>query len=91
MIDGTIDICRAFHLPGESLRHIVSGCSHVAKGEYLHRHGLASNKVMLSVWWDWKEIVHYELSPPGKTIDSDLYCQQLMKLKKLWRKTGRIR
>jgi len=25
------------------------------------------------VWWDWKGIVHYELLPPCKTIDSDLY------------------
>ena len=25
---------------------------------------------------------HYERLPPGKTIDYDLYCQQLMRLKK---------
>ncbi|GBP44598.1 Dolichyl-diphosphooligosaccharide--protein glycosyltransferase subunit 2 [Eumeta japonica] len=31
--------------------------------------------------WDWKDIIHYELLPPGKAINSDLYCQQLMKLK----------
>ncbi|CAK1595888.1 unnamed protein product [Parnassius mnemosyne] len=36
---------------------------------------------MLCVWWDWKGIVYYELLPSGKTIDSDLYCQQLMRLK----------
>ncbi|RVE44451.1 hypothetical protein evm_010855 [Chilo suppressalis] len=28
--DGTADICRACRRPGESLRHIVSGCSHLA-------------------------------------------------------------
>ncbi|KAA5618058.1 hypothetical protein F3H11_34520 [Pseudomonas aeruginosa] len=36
--DGTVDICRACHRPGESIRHIVSGCSRFANGEYLHRH-----------------------------------------------------
>lgn len=43
--------------------------------------GLTSKKVMLCVWWDWKGIVHYELLSPGQTINSDLYCQQLMRLK----------
>ncbi|XP_063825313.1 uncharacterized protein LOC135074861 [Ostrinia nubilalis] len=40
--DGTVDICRACHRPGESLRHIISGCSHLANGEYLHRHNLVA-------------------------------------------------
>lgn len=43
--------------------------------------GLTPRKVMLSVWWDWKGIVHHELLEPGQTIDSTLYCQQLMRLK----------
>ncbi|GBP70079.1 Mariner Mos1 transposase [Eumeta japonica] len=42
--------------------------------------GLTRNKLMLCVWWDWKGIIHYEFLPPGKTIKSDLYCQQLMRL-----------
>ncbi|XP_011141333.1 histone-lysine N-methyltransferase SETMAR-like [Harpegnathos saltator] len=37
-------------------------------------------KIMLCVWWDCKGIVHYELLPPGETINSDLYCQQLARL-----------
>ncbi|GBP18720.1 Histone-lysine N-methyltransferase SETMAR [Eumeta japonica] len=28
-----------------------------------------------------KSIIHNELLPPGKTINGDLYCQQLMRLK----------
>ncbi|RVE41606.1 hypothetical protein evm_013746 [Chilo suppressalis] len=36
--DGTLDVCRACHRPGESLGHIISGCSRLANGEYLHRH-----------------------------------------------------
>lgn len=43
--------------------------------------GLTLNKVMLSIWWDWKGIVYYEVLLPGETIDSDLYCQQLIRLK----------
>ena len=42
---------------------------------------LTPRKVMLSVWWDWKGIVHHELLEPGQTINSTLYCQQLMQLK----------
>lgn len=36
--DGTVDICRACHSPGESIRYIISGCGRLANGEYLHRH-----------------------------------------------------
>ncbi|CAH2264878.1 jg5707 [Pararge aegeria aegeria] len=36
--------------------------------------------MMLCVWWDWKGINH-ELLPPGRIIDSELYCEQLMRLK----------
>jgi len=43
--------------------------------------GLTPKKVILCVWWDWKRIVHYELLS-GKTIDSNLYCQQLMRSKR---------
>ncbi|GBP86613.1 Histone-lysine N-methyltransferase SETMAR [Eumeta japonica] len=43
--------------------------------------GLIRNKLMLSVWWDWKGIIHYELLPPGKSINSNLYCQQLLRFK----------
>ena len=41
-----------------------------------------SEQSMVCVWWDWKGIVHYKLLPSGKTIYSDLYCQQLMRLRK---------
>jgi len=41
----------------------------------------AKKKMVLCVWGDRKRIVHYELLPLGKTIDSDLYCQQLMRFK----------
>lgn len=38
-------------------------------------------KIMLSVWWDWKGVVHFELLPKNETINSAKYCQQLDRLK----------
>ena len=40
------------------------------------------NKIMLSVWWDWKGIVYFEQLPKNQTIISNVYCRQLMKLDK---------
>lgn len=34
-------------------------------------------KVMLSVWWDVKGVVFFQLLPRNQTINSDFYCQQL--------------
>ena len=37
-------------------------------------------KVRLSLWWDYKGIVYFELLPLNRTINSSVYCQQLNKL-----------
>ncbi|GFX27074.1 histone-lysine N-methyltransferase SETMAR [Trichonephila clavipes] len=37
-------------------------------------------KVLLSVWWNYKGIVYFELLPPNRTINSDVYIEQLTKL-----------
>ena len=37
---------------------------------------------MLCVWWDFKGIVYFELLPCNQTINSNVYCRQLMKLDK---------
>lgn len=34
-------------------------------------------RVMLSVWWGIKGVIHWELVPAGATADADLYCDQL--------------
>ena len=39
-------------------------------------------EVMLSVWWDFKGIIHLELLPRNQTINSNVYCRQLIKLDK---------
>ncbi|KAL9873347.1 histone-lysine N-methyltransferase SETMAR-like isoform 1-T2 [Glossina fuscipes fuscipes] len=43
--------------------------------------GLTARKVLLCIWWDWKGIIYYELLPYGQTLNSDLYYQQLDRLK----------
>ena len=35
---------------------------------------------MLSVWWDWKGMVFFELLTKNQTIILDVYCHQLNKL-----------
>ncbi|GFW38077.1 histone-lysine N-methyltransferase SETMAR [Trichonephila clavipes] len=42
--------------------------------------GLATRKVLLCIWWDWKGIIYYELLACSQTLNSDL-CQQLDRLK----------
>lgn len=37
---------------------------------------------MLSVWWDFKGIIFYELLKNKKTINADKYCSQLDNLRK---------
>ena len=32
------------------------------------------------MWWDYKVIVNFELLPPNRTINSDVYIEQLTKL-----------
>ncbi|GBP62361.1 hypothetical protein EVAR_47246_1 [Eumeta japonica] len=36
---------------------------------------------MLCICWDWENIIHYELLPSDKIINSDFYCQQLIRFK----------
>ena len=43
--------------------------------------GLTARKVALCAWWDWQGIIHYVLLPYGQTLNSDLYYQQLDRLK----------
>ncbi|XP_043529541.1 histone-lysine N-methyltransferase SETMAR-like [Frieseomelitta varia] len=43
--------------------------------------GLHPKKVLMSICWDWKGVIHYELLPQGETINSTKYCAQLDKLK----------
>ncbi|GFY18015.1 mariner Mos1 transposase [Trichonephila clavipes] len=37
-------------------------------------------KVLLSVWWDYKGVVYFDLLPSNRTINFDVYIEQLTKL-----------
>ena len=37
-------------------------------------------KVLLSVWWDYKGVVYFELLPRNQTINSEVYVRQLTNL-----------
>lgn len=41
---------------------------------------LHPKKVMLSIWWNFKGIIHFELLPANQTITSEVYCAQLERL-----------
>lgn len=41
---------------------------------------IRQKKIMLSVWWDYKGILHLEFLPNNQTINSNVYIQQLTKL-----------
>ena len=41
------------------------------------RIGRFEDKVMLSVWWNYEGVLHFELVPDGHAVDADLYTQQL--------------
>ncbi|XP_040575887.1 histone-lysine N-methyltransferase SETMAR-like [Lepeophtheirus salmonis] len=47
----------------------------------LAKPGLTARKALLCVWWDWEGIIHFELLPYDLTLNSDLYCEQLDRLK----------
>ena len=47
------------------------------KGVPTPKNDLHPKKIMLSVWWGVKGIIHWELLPTGCTITADLYCKQL--------------
>lgn len=42
--------------------------------------GLHPKKALLSVWWNARGIVHFEVLRPGQTINADFYCEQLDRL-----------
>ena len=43
---------------------------------------LHQEKVMLSIWWDWKGILYFKPFPPSRKMKSYVYHEQLDKLKK---------
>ena len=44
--------------------------------------------MILSIWWDWKGIIFFELLPNNQTLNSDVYCRQLDELDAVINKKG---
>ncbi|GBP34028.1 Mariner Mos1 transposase [Eumeta japonica] len=57
--------------------------------ETIAKPGLTHNKLVPCIWWDWKGVIRYKLLPPAKTINSNLYCQQLTRLNQEIEKSAR--
>jgi histone-lysine N-methyltransferase SETMAR len=78
------------------LNQIITGdekwvmfANHTRKRQWVDRHqqpepepkaDLHPRKVMLSVWWDVKGVIHSELLPPNTTVNATLYCSQMDRL-----------
>ena len=35
---------------------------------------------MLSVWWNFQRVIHFELVPNGRSVNAELYCEQLERM-----------
>ncbi|GFX42713.1 histone-lysine N-methyltransferase SETMAR [Trichonephila clavipes] len=58
---------KSYYKPGTSSATFPKPCIH-------------QRKVLLCLWWDRKGPVYFEFLKQGKTINADLYCNQLDKL-----------
>lgn len=91
----------------EWLRQLITGdekwvlyVNHTRKRQWLStgESGIATakpelhpQKIMLSVWWNVKGVVHWELLANNSTINADTYCQQLDRVaQKLQGKQDRV-
>ncbi|XP_025163175.1 histone-lysine N-methyltransferase SETMAR-like, partial [Harpegnathos saltator] len=65
----------------ENNRRKRSWSKHSQPVQTIAKPELTVKKVLLCVWLDWEGIIHYELLPSGQSLNSDLRCQQLTRLK----------
>lgn len=57
-----------------------SWCKHNESAPTTSKADTHQRKVMLSIWWDYKGIIYFEIQPRNVTINSNIYCQQLTNL-----------
>lgn len=41
------------------------------------KQGLHPSKTLITVWWNYKGIIHTDYLPPRKTIKADIYCAEI--------------
>lgn len=51
-----------------------SWSKHNEPAQTISKAELHQKKIMLSIWWDYKGVVYFELLPNNRTINSDVYC-----------------
>lgn len=64
-----------------NIRRQKSWCRPGESSHSVAKADLHPKKAMLSVWWDWRGVLYFEVLPYGQTIDAKKYCAQLDKLK----------
>ena len=57
-----------------------SRSKHDKPAQTISKAELHQKKITLSIWWDYKGVVYFGLLPNNRTINLDVYCQQLVKL-----------
>ena len=61
-------------------RHLVMHYFDMNKCAF-ETHKIHGKKGLLSVFWDQKGVIFFELLDPGETINAEKYCKQLKILK----------
>ncbi|KFM57872.1 Mariner Mos1 transposase, partial [Stegodyphus mimosarum] len=64
----------------ENIKSKKSYCKPGISSATVPKPSIHERKVLFCLWWDRKGPVYYELLKQGKTINVDLYCNQLDKL-----------
>ncbi|GFW06100.1 mariner Mos1 transposase [Trichonephila clavipes] len=64
----------------ENIKRKKSYCKPGTSSATVPKPSIHQRKVLLCLWWDRKGPVYYELLKQGKTINADMYCNQLDKL-----------
>lgn len=57
-----------------------SWCKKGESAQMISKAGIHQKKVMVSVWWDYKGIIYFDIMQRNKTINSNVYIQQLSNL-----------
>ena len=76
------------HISGDEKWIVYNNIKRKRSWEYLSeppkvipKAGLHLKRVLLSTGWHWQRILFFELIPSKTTINSDVYCDKLEKLK----------
>lgn len=69
--------------PFRSNRALICEKDHGVTVSKVVEPALTPRKVILGIWWDGKEIIHYEMLQPVRRFDSTLHCQQLIRLQQV--------